>query len=113
MNWGEIPRERLNARLVRQAIHTSAMTIARLELAAGAVVPSHSHHNEQVSMVISGRLKFLLGDGTEKMVGPGEVLELPPHVPHGVEVLEDSVVFDLFSPPREDWKTGDDAYLRG
>jgi quercetin dioxygenase-like cupin family protein len=45
-------------------------------------------------------------------VGPGQVLELKPHLPHGVEVLEDAVVLDLFTPPREDWIRGDDAYLR-
>ncbi|MBI4892727.1 MAG: cupin domain-containing protein [Acidobacteria bacterium] len=88
------------------------MTIARLELAAGGAVPAHSHHNAQVSMVLTGRLRFLV-DGREVLVGPGQVLELPPHVPHGVEVLEDATVIDLFTPPRQDWITGDDAYLRG
>lgn len=96
----------------RQALHTASMTIARLELKAGARVPAHQHHNEQVSMVQSGRLRFLLDDG-ETVVGPGGLLVLAPNQSHGVEVLEDAVVIDLFSPPREDWIRGDDAYLRG
>jgi len=111
-DWNEVQREELNPKLVRQAIHTGQMTIARLELKAGGVVPAHSHHNEQVSMVVSGKLKFSLDDG-EVIVGPGQVLELKPHVRHGVEVLEDCVVIDLFTPPREDWIKGEDAYLRG
>ena len=89
------------------------MTVARLEMKAGALVPSHSHHNAQFTMVQTGVLKFLLADGAEVLVGAGEVLELPPHVPHGVEVMEDSVVIDLFTPRRDDWISGDDAYLRG
>jgi quercetin dioxygenase-like cupin family protein len=113
MDWAEIPREQLNARLVRQAIHTGEMTVARLEMKAGAAVPVHSHHNAQFTMVQTGSLKFLLADGREVVVGAGQVLELPPHVPHGVEVLEDSVVIDLFTPRRDDWISGDDAYLRG
>jgi quercetin dioxygenase-like cupin family protein len=113
MNWGEIPREELNPRLVRQAIHTAQMTVARLEMKAGAAVPVHHHHNAQLTMVQSGSLKFLLADGREVIVGAGEVLDLPPQAPHGVEVLEDSVVIDLFTPRRDDWISGDDAYLRG
>lgn len=110
-DWKSIPREPLNPHLVRQAIHTGQMTIARLELKAGGVVPAHSHMNEQVSMVLSGRLKFSV-DGREVIVGAGQLLELPPHIRHGVEVLEDCTVIDLFTPPRQDWISGDDAYLR-
>lgn len=110
-DWKDIPREQLNPHLVRQAIHTGQMTIARLELKASGAVPTHSHMNEQVSMVLSGRLKFIV-DGKEVIVGPGQLLELPPHIPHGVEVLEDCTVIDLFTPPRQDWISGDDAYLR-
>jgi quercetin dioxygenase-like cupin family protein len=40
------------------------------------------------------------------------VLQISGNEPHGVEALEDSVAFDLFSPVREDWIRGDDAYLR-
>ena len=112
LNWSTIPREELKPGLVRQMINTAHMTIARLEMKAGSVVPAHSHYNEQVSMVVSGSLKFLLDDGAV-IVRAGEILELKPHVRHGVEVLEDSVAVDLFTPPREDWITGNDAYLRG
>lgn len=100
-------------RLVRQVIHTAQMTVARLEIKAGAVVPSHSHHNAQFTIVQSGALKFFLADGGEMIVGAGQTLELPPHAPHGVEALEDCVVIDLFTPRRDDWISGDDAYLRG
>jgi quercetin dioxygenase-like cupin family protein len=110
-DWNEIPREQLNPHLVRQAIHTGQMTVARLELKAGGAVPVHAHENEQISMVLSGRLKFIVA-GEEVIVGPGQVLELKPNVPHGVEVLEDCAVIDLFTPPRADWISGDDAYLR-
>ena len=47
------------------------------------------------------------------VVRAGESLCIPPNVPHSVESLEDSVAVDIFSPVREDWVRGDDAYLRG
>jgi len=62
-------------------------------------------------MVEQGALKFVLG-GKEIVVKAGEVLQIPPHLPHSAEALEDSIAMDLFSPVREDWIRGDDAYLR-
>jgi quercetin dioxygenase-like cupin family protein len=62
-------------------------------------------------MVEKGALKFVL-DGTEIIVKAGEVLQIPPHLPHSAEAMEDSIAVDLFSPVREDWIRGDDAYLR-
>ena len=109
--WNQIPVEQLNPTFARQAIHTGRMTIAYLHLVKGGIVPEHHHENEQVSMVLSGRLKFIAA-GQEYIVDAGEVLEIPSNLPHRVEVLEDSVVFDLFAPVRADWLSGNDAYLR-
>jgi len=110
-NWDSVAKEQMNPFLVRQVIHGDLMTIARLELAKGCSVAEHSHHNEQISMVQSGRVLFNVG-GVASTVGAGETVRIPPNVPHFVEVVEDCVVFDLFSPRREDWIRGDDAYLR-
>ena len=111
-DWTSIPEEQLNPLLKRKVIHTANTTVARLEMKQGGVVPEHSHHNEQITLVLAGKLLFR-NSGDERTVSAGQCLELPPHVPHGVEVLEDAVVIDLFAPRREDWIRGDDAYLRG
>lgn len=109
--WNDIAVEQLNPTFARQAVHTDRMTIAYLHLTAGGVVPEHHHENEQVSMVLSGKLKFT-AEGKEYVVNAGEVMQIPSHLPHRVDVLEDSVVFDLFAPIRADWLAGNDAYLR-
>ena len=85
--------------------------LARIVLEPGAIVPEHSHHNEQISYILEGALRFHVG-GEEKVVRAGEVLIIPPHVPHSAEALERTVDLDIFTPPRQDWITGDDAYLR-
>ncbi len=110
--WHAEPVDQLNALLGRQMIHTEGMTLARIILAQGCVVPSHQHANEQIATVLSGQLRFRVGDD-EQVVGPGESVVIPSNVPHEVEALEDSVVMDVFAPVREDWVRGDDAYLRG
>ena len=114
-NWATIPQEEMNAKTVRQVIHTERMTIAKILLRQGAVVAMHHHENEQVTMMTSGALRFVFGgaeNGSEIVVRAGDVLQIPPNLPHMVEALEDSMATDLFSPRREDWIRGDDAYLR-
>ncbi len=110
-NWQGIAEEKLNDRLTRQVIHTGHSTIARISLKKGAVVPLHQHVNEQVTMVKSGALQFDM-DGDRFVLRAGDVLVIPPNAPHQVEALEDSEATDLFTPAREDWIRGDDAYLR-
>lgn len=111
LDWNTIPKEQLNPLFTRQMIHTERLTVARLFLARGCTVPEHSHHNEQISTIESGRLKFNFPD-EEVVVGPGQTICIPPNLPHSAEALEDCVAVDLFSPPREDWIRGNDAYLR-
>ena len=110
-HWNQINKERLNPRLERQVIHGERMTVARIFLEKGVLVPSHAHENEQISLVAEGKLLFHI-DGEEQVVEPGTVVVIPPGAPHFVEALEDSMAIDLFSPVREDWRRGDDAYLR-
>src|SRR5882672_5217270 len=110
-NWSQIAEEQLNPAMIRQMIHGSTMTIARLRIAKGGIVPTHSHANEQIATVEQGALRFTTPEGIT-VLQAGESICLPPDMPHGVEALEDTVVVDVFSPVREDWIRGDDAYLR-
>jgi quercetin dioxygenase-like cupin family protein len=110
-NWDSIPEEKMNDLMVRRVVHTPQATIARLILKKGAVVPLHSHVNEQVTTVMSGSLEFDL-DGERFILGAGDVLVIPPHVPHAVVATEDCAATDYFTPARADWISGDDSYLR-
>ena len=110
-NWDSVEKETMNPFLVRQVIHGDNITVARLEIKKGCSVPQHSHINEQISMMQYGKALFNVG-GVESTIGAFETIRIPPNVPHFVDVIEDCVVIDLFSPRREDWIRGDDAYLR-
>ncbi|MGH9657426.1 MAG: cupin domain-containing protein [Bryobacteraceae bacterium] len=111
-NWSDVPEEQLGPTISRRMIHGERMTVARITLRRGAVVPTHSHANEQISTIESGSLRFVIG-GAELVVRAGQSVCIPPHVPHSAVAEEDCVATDLFSPIREDWIRGDDAYLRG
>ncbi len=109
--WDDMPRERMNPLFERRVIHADRLTLATVYLKKGCAVPMHSHENEQISNVYHGRLKFEIG-GQEVIVGAGEAVHIPSGVPHKAEALDDCVCCDIFTPVREDWLRGDDAYLR-
>ncbi len=113
--WADVPVETMNPLLSRAFLTGSQAMLARIELKKGCAVPRHSHPNEQIAWIVEGALLFTLGgDGAEKRVTvrAGEVLVIPGGLPHAAEALEDTVDFDIFAPPRQDWLTNDDAYLR-
>ena len=109
--WAEIPPEQLNPLVTRQYVVGTNTMLARIGLKKGAVVPGHQHFHEQISHVVEGALLFRI-EGKDVTVRAGEILCIPPHLPHEVLALEDSVALDIFNPPRQDWIGGDDAYLR-
>ena len=109
--WDEVEIENLNPLIGRQMLVGTNLMLARVLLKKGAVVPMHSHHNEQVSYILEGALRFTVGEQTIT-VSAGEVLCIPPHVPHEAVALEDTVDLDVFNPPRQDWLNKEDVYLR-
>ena len=112
--WEQMPREQVSPMLDRRLITGERLMLAHVYLKKGCIVPKHSHHNEQVTYILEGELKFWIGEdeGEVVHVKAGEVLHIPPHVPHKAEALEDTLDVDIFDPPREDWLTKTDTYLR-
>lgn len=112
--WNDLPRQRVTDAIDRRLVVGERMMLAHVYLKKGSVVPRHSHDNEQLTYVLEGALRFSIGDdGAEQLtVRAGEVLVIPPNVPHEAEALEDTLDVDIFCPPRQDWLDGTDDYFR-
>ncbi|MGD8728964.1 MAG: cupin domain-containing protein [Gemmatimonadota bacterium] len=115
--WDDVPREAVTDGIGRKLFTGERMMLAKVFLDEGAIVPWHSHENEQLSWILSGALRFHIGhEGTddveEVVVSAGEVLFIPSNVPHRAEALEDTLDVDIFSPPRQDWLEGTDTYFQ-
>ena len=100
--WDEIALEKVTEMISRKIISGEREMLAQIYLKRGAVVPMHSHESEQMTYVLSGSLKFLVG-GEAVTVREGEVLHIPSWAPHQAEALEDTFELDFFSPIRQDW----------
>jgi len=109
--WNTVPIEDLNPLLQRHFVVGQDIMVARVLMKKGCIVPLHSHHNEQVTYILEGALKFWI-DGKEIVVRAGEVLTIPRNMPHKAEALEDTIDLDVFNPPRADWIEKTDKYLR-
>lgn len=109
--WKDVEHERLNDLIGREMVVGDNLMLARVFLKKGAHVPLHHHHNEQVTYILEGALKFAI-DGQEITVHAGEVLCIPSNMPHEAWAVEDTLDLDVFNPPREDWLSKSDDYLR-
>jgi unsaturated pyranuronate lyase len=109
--WNDVELEALTPLLGRQLVVGHELMLARVLLKQGCIVPLHSHANEQLTYILDGALKFWI-DGKVIVVRSGEVLTIPPGMPHKAEALVDTVDLDIFHPPRADWINKTDTYLQ-
>jgi quercetin dioxygenase-like cupin family protein len=114
-----MPLEQLNPQLSRRIVTGKQVMVAHVYLKAGCVVPKHHHLNEQVTYILEGALRLWVGDEVDSqndadsiLLQAGEVLVIPGNVPHRAVAVADTLDLDVFAPPREDWLSGADDYLR-
>jgi len=100
--WSDLPTDHPMEKLDRRRIVGDRAMLSEIHLEEGCFVPTHAHENEQFTYVLRGQLRFHIGpedsEQEEIILGAGEVLHLPPYVPHSAEAIEDTLVVDVFSP---------------
>ena len=114
INWNNIPVDQVNEKMKRQFIYGEKIMVAKMEFEDGFTVPWHSHENEQVTEVIEGTLRFWFDDNEEEHIDlmGGDSIIIPGNRRHKALMIGKVVETDTFSPPRQDWIDGSDAYLR-
>ena len=112
--WDDMEKEAVTGAIERRIINGDQMMLTHVYLRKGAIVPRHSHHNEQFTYILEGALRFWIGEDEHEMIDvrAGEVLRIPSNVQHKAEALEDTLDVDVFSPPRQDWLDKTDDYFR-
>ena len=97
--WDEIALEKVTEMLSRKIVAGEREMLVQVYVKRGCLVPMHAHDSEQMTYVLQGSLRFLVG-GEEVTVREGEVLHIPSGVAHQSEALEDTFELDVFSPLR-------------
>src|SRR5262245_54959230 len=100
--WDAVAVERLTDNITRQMIVGTNEMLVRWGFNKGAVAARHSHPHEQIVVMVQGKLRLIVGD-VETVMVRDDIVVIPPNTPHEAQALEDTVVIDIFSPPREDF----------
>jgi quercetin dioxygenase-like cupin family protein len=100
--WDEIALEKITEMISQKIVAGEREMLAQIYLKRGTLVPMHAHESEQMTYILQGAMKFVVG-GEEITVREGEVLHIPPWTPHQAEALDDTFELDVFSPVRPDW----------
>jgi len=87
--------------LTFQPVSTDSVMTNFVTFEPDAEAPTHHHHEQQIAIIVSGELTFTVG-GETRVMRPGDLVVIPPHVPHGgFAGPEGCVAIDVFTPPRE------------
>lgn len=102
-HFEKMPVEQLSDKISRQYIYAAQSTLVKWIFKKGAIVPLHHHVNEQITWITQGSVR-VNSQGKEFIVKAGEVITIPPNVPHEFLALEDNTIdIDFFTPARQDW----------
>lgn len=114
LNWDTVKEEQVNQKMKRRFIYGEKIMIARMEFEDGFTVPWHTHENEQITEVQEGTLRFWFDNDELNHIDlkAGDSIIIKGNRPHKALMIGKVVETDTFSPPRQDWIDGSDAYLR-
>jgi quercetin dioxygenase-like cupin family protein len=93
--------ELFDGKVLRKLFLTRNIEIVEYVYKEGAFFPEHSHREEQVTIVESGKITFYL-DGEEIELKEGDICYIPPLKPHSARVLGPQEVrtINVFHPTR-------------
>ena len=98
-----LPQKEIKEGFKARFVHTENLTLGYWDVEEGAVLPMHSHLHEQITQVLEGEFELTVGEQTQ-VYKLGQIVVIPPHIPHGGKALTECKLFDIFCPVREDYQ---------
>ena len=96
---GDIPLNSVNELIEARSIRSQTVILSQTYLKEGAMSPHHNHPEEELIVVISGRLRAMTPDG-DVIMEPGDVYVIESYAEHQVVALEDTFMVEAFGPGR-------------
>jgi quercetin dioxygenase-like cupin family protein len=93
---------------IKTLCHGASTLMSEFRLEGGASLPEHAHPNEQTGYLVRGRMRLFIG-GESRELESGDSWCVPANARHRAEIVEDSIAIEVFSPPREDYLTYENA----
>jgi len=86
--------ESLERDITMRSVAATTVSLVRLEIREGIKSPYHNHAGEEVYLLVEGQVRATVGDDTFT-ISPGDVVVIPPFVPHQLEALVESVIMEV------------------
>jgi quercetin dioxygenase-like cupin family protein len=83
-------------------VHGENTHLIKFRLRGGSTIPMHDHPHEQTGYLLAGRMIMSI-EGEEQLLETGDSWSLKGGVSHGVHVIEECLVLEVFSPVREEY----------
>ena len=103
LSLGEISSRAIVPGFEGKFIHTDRMTFAYWDISKSANLPEHSHPHEQVVNMLEGEFELIV-EGKSLRLKPGDIVVIPPNVPHQGHAITTCRILDVFQPPRDDYR---------
>jgi len=88
--------------MLKALVYGQRTMLCEFRIKAGKSIPDHEHPHEQTGYLVEGKMRLFV-QGEHMELEPGDSWCVPGGVPHRAEILEDAVVIEVFSPPREEY----------
>ena len=103
--FAALPQEQISERISRRILSGDQGMIVWWSIGAGVHVEPHSHANEQIVWILTGKIEFRLG-AEQRVCERGDVVVIPRDIEHEAWFREDTEVIDFFAPPRNEFLRG-------
>jgi quercetin dioxygenase-like cupin family protein len=100
--WNQVPVEQLGGGITRQLITAENLMLSKVFVPKGVAFPAHKLSSEHMTIFVKGTAVYESDDETIE-ASEGDVVYIPAGIEHSDKVTEDTIVLDIFSPPRRDW----------
>ena len=83
-------------------VHEHNTHMIKALLKKSAIIEMHRHPHEQTGYLLQGHIKFIIDNKVYDIL-PGDAWAIPGNSEHQAEILENSIILEIFTPPREDY----------
>jgi quercetin dioxygenase-like cupin family protein len=107
--WDDIPWEPIHESVDRKVVMGDHLMLVLYRFRKGLTWPEEQHFSEQGGYILEGKVEFHSGDDTLTL-GPGDSYFIESNAIHYTSFLEETVLIDIFAPPRKNLMEKDQAF---
>lgn len=99
MRWDEVEWDHFHPQVSRKVLMGEKFMMVMYRFDKGLTWPPERHEAEQGGYIVKGKVRSTI-EGNANILGPGDSYLIESNALHVSEFLEETILIDIFSPPR-------------